>query len=58
MRGLRARYRYVLEIHAAARLRRGDVITITWGERHWGSPGVRAPAIGMHYYFLPSLHSD
>ncbi|MCA1808809.1 MAG: DUF3604 domain-containing protein [Kiritimatiellia bacterium] len=50
---LRARYRYLLEIKTNRPLRRGDRITLAWGDRTWGSPGVRAPAMALTYYFLP-----
>lgn len=65
VRSLRARQRFVLEIHADRALRRGDGVEITWGDRGWGSPGVTAPALALPYYFmtfrfsrLPQLDRD
>lgn len=54
IQALRARYRYVLEIAAPqADLPPGTQIELTWGDRRWGGPGVRAPAIGLRYHFMP-----
>lgn len=50
---LRDRGRYVLEIKSSKTLRKGDLITLTWGDTRWGSPGVMAPALGLPYYFFP-----
>lgn len=50
---LAKRYRYVLEISSDKRLRRGDIISVTWGDTTHGSPGVQAPALAFSYYFLP-----
>ncbi len=53
VRALRARYRYVLEVVGDRPLRKGDTITILWGDTRYGSPGVQAPALALNYYFLP-----
>ena len=53
VRSLANRFRYVLEIISDKRLRKGDIISVTWGNTTYGSPGVQAPALAFSYYFFP-----
>jgi hypothetical protein len=57
VRSLRDRQRYVLEINAGSELRQGDVITVTWGDKRYGSKGVKAPVTAIEYYFMPFRYS-
>ncbi len=51
VRAWRQRFRYLLEIGCAEDLPAGDTLTIAWGNREWGSPGVRAPCLALNYFF-------
>ena len=53
---LKKRYRYVLEVSAEKRLRKGDTIHLTWGDRTYGCPGVQAPCLAF-LFLLFSLAS-
>ncbi len=57
VRSLRNRFRYVLEIISDNPLRKGDTLSITWGDTTWGSPGVQAPCLAFRQFFLPFKYS-
>jgi len=54
---LHDRARYVLEAWGDQPLRKGDTVTITYGDTRWGSPGAQASALALPFYFLPFLFS-